>query len=209
MTDRTDTADLAALAAETARVYERQAARFDAERPKGLHERVWIDRFAGHLPAGGAVLDLGCGAGLPIAAHLIAEGYALTGLDASTAMLGIVRQRFPQNRWIRGDMTALELPDRFDGILGWNSFFHLTPDQQRITLPRIARHLRPGGMTMLTVGPRAGEAAGHVGGEAVYHSSLSPAEYRALLAALGLEVLDFVIEDPECDFQTVLLARKR
>lgn len=43
-------AQLAELALTTQAVYERNAARFDAERPKGLHERVWLDRFAAGLP---------------------------------------------------------------------------------------------------------------------------------------------------------------
>jgi hypothetical protein len=37
--------DPAKLAAATQAIYERHAARFDAERPKKLHERDWLDRF--------------------------------------------------------------------------------------------------------------------------------------------------------------------
>jgi hypothetical protein len=47
-----------------------------------------------------------------------------------------------------------------------------------------------------------------VGGELVYHASLSYDGYVACLAAHGLKVLDFVIEDRACDGATVLLAEK-
>lgn len=201
-----DYPSLDALADGTVAVYERQGARFDAERPKGLHERLWLDRFTARLPPGGHVLDLGCGAGDPIAGFLRESGFRVTGLDAATAMLEIARARDPSGDWRQGDMRALDLPERFDGILGWNSFFHLTPDDQRATLPLLARHLVPGGALMLTVGPRAGEVEGRVGGERVYHASLAPTEYEAILTRLGLRILVFTKEDPACDLQTVLLA---
>lgn len=206
---RDEKADLAALALRTQDVYERNALRFDRERPKGLHERPWLDRFLQGIAAGGHILDLGCGAGDPIAAYMRRCGYAVVGLDASHAMLAMAQARYPEGEWLHGDMRVLKLGRRFDDIIGWNSFFHLTQEEQRGTLARIADHLRPGGTLMLTVGPAAGEVGGKVGDDAVYHASLSPDEYAACLNADGIDILDFVKEDPGCDFQTVLLARKR
>lgn len=197
-----------ALADTTHAVYEKNGPRFDRERPKGLHERAWLDRFLALVPEGGAILDLGCGAGDPIAKYFLEKGHPVTGLDFSTSMLALARERYPDGEWVLGDMRELELGRTFDGILGWNSFFHLTQEDQRVTLDRIGRHLAPGGALMLTVGPVAGEVAGWVGDDRVYHSSLAPEEYRRILGDLGLEVVDFVFDDPECDQQTVLLARK-
>jgi SAM-dependent methyltransferase len=197
------------LARTTQAVYERQAARFDAERPKRLHEGAWLDRFLALVPPGGTILDLGCGAAEPIAAYLSGQGYRVIGLDASTAMLTIARARFPDGDWRDGDMRTLDLPERFDGIIGWNSFFHLTRDEQRAVMPRLAGHMAPRAALMLTVGPENGEVSGLVGGEPIYHASLAPEEYRSRLDALGIEVVEFVLEDPGCDGQTVLLARKQ
>ena len=208
MAPESDDPPIRDLAAATGAVYERNAARFDAERPKGLHEKAWLDRFLALLPDGGAILDLGCGAGDPIAGYFLGRGYRVTGVDASLAMLDLARTRFPAGDWREGDMRRLDLPERFDGVLGWNSFFHLTPEEQRATLPLLAGHLRPGGALMLTVGPRAGEVAGRVGDDAVYHSSLAPDDYETILDRLGLRVVHFLKEDPDCDLQTVLVAVK-
>lgn len=199
--------DLRTVATNTRAVYERHAARFDAERPKRLHEKAWLDRFAALLPSGGRILDLGCGAGDPIAAYFGAAGFAVTGVDFAEAMLEIARARYAGGDWRHGDMRTLELPERFDGIIGWDSFFHLTPDEQRETLRRIALHLAPGGALLLTVGPVAGEVVGHVGGDEVYHSSLDPEEYTAILAGHGIAIVRFVPEDPTCDLHTLLLAQ--
>lgn len=201
--------DLAALARSTGAVYERNAERYDRDRSRTLFEQGWLDRFLALVPRGGPVLDLGCGTGDPIAAYISGMGYRVTGLDRSEAMLTRARTRYPEGDWRSGDMRRFDLPDRFDGILGWNSFFHLTGAEQRATLPRIARHLTPGGALMLTVGPEEGEVAGRVGEDPVYHASLSPAEYAAMLTGLGLSVVAFVPEDPDCNGHSVLLARRQ
>ena len=197
---------LISLADRTREIYDRNAARFDAERSKRLHERVWLDRFTDGLPAGGRILDLGCGAGEPIAAHFIDAGYRVTGFDFSQEMIRIARTRWPEGDWRIGDMRSMDLTERFDGVIGWNSFFHLTREDQPGVLARIAAQLCPGGRLMLTVGPANGEVTGRVGDDTVYHASLAPEEYRAILADHGVAVLAFVAEDPECDLQTVLLA---
>ena len=98
--------DLSRLASRTQAVYERNAQRFDAERPKGLHERLWLDRFLDGLPPGGKILDLGCGAGIPIAAYFIGKGFAVTGLDASAAMIRLAKNVMPDGDWREGDMRG-------------------------------------------------------------------------------------------------------
>ena len=189
-------------------VYERLGPRFDAERPKVLMEEKWLSRFKGMLPRGGSILDVGCGAAEPIAEYFITNGYDLTGIDFSASMLALAKSRFPDHQWINMDMRALSLGQKFDGIIAWHSFFHLTQQDQRATLAHFAKHLNPKGVLLLTVGPEAGEVGGMVGGEPVYHSSLSPKGYEELLLSHGIEVVDFVPEDDDCDGSTLLLAQK-
>ena len=189
-------------------VYERQAAAYDGQRSRALFEARWLARFAACLPAGGRVLDLGCGAGEPIARWFMAEGFPVTGIDFSAAMLGIARVRWPEGDWREADMRALDLGESFDGIIAWDSFFHLCPGHQRACISRMARHLAPNGALLLTVGPDAGEAEGTVRGEPVYHASLSPAGYATCLEENGMRLTGFLAEDPETDHHSVLMARK-
>src|SRR6516164_8786111 len=112
-------------------LYQRHAADWDRERGRNLFEKPWLDRFLALLPQSASVLDIGCGAGEPIARYLIERGYDVTGIDSSPALIGMCKDRFPDQEWIVTDMRELSLDRRFDGILAWNSLFHLSPEDQR------------------------------------------------------------------------------
>jgi 2-polyprenyl-3-methyl-5-hydroxy-6-metoxy-1,4-benzoquinol methylase len=73
------------------------------------------------------VLDIGCGSGEPIGRHLIEKGHAVTGADSSPELIEICRGHFPDQGWRVADMRTLSLAHLFNGILAWNSFFHLCP----------------------------------------------------------------------------------
>ena len=175
---------------------------------KSLFERAWLDRFLALLPAGGAILDLGCGSGEPIARYFIAAGYAVTGVDSSPAMIALCRSRFPGQSWIVGDMRTLALGARFDGILAWDSYFHLRQDDQRRMFAVFGAHAGPKAALMFTSGPRAGESTGSFRGEPLYHASLEPAEYRSLLAAQSFRVVAQASEDASLGGRTAWLARR-
>ncbi len=188
--------------------YQRQAAAWDQARSRIYFEKPWIDRALQGVPQGGAVLDLGCGAGDPIGCDLVARGMQVTALDIAPAMAALYAARCPGAEVLVGDMTELALTRRFDAVIGWDSFFHLTPAAQRATLPRLLQHLNPGGRLLVTVGDRACEVTGSVGGEPVYHASLSEAEYRAILWINRARVVDISLRDPSCDFHSILLAQR-
>ena len=189
-------------------LYDRHAATWDTNRWRGLFERPWLDRFAALLPTGGSVLDVGCGSGEPIARHFVEAGYRLTGIDSSPAMIAMCRARFPQHDWIVSDMRALSLCRRFHGILAWDSFFHLRREDQRAMFAIFRAHAAPGAALMFTSGPRDGVAIGTYADEPLYHASLAPEEYRALLAGHGFAVVAYVAEDAACGRHTVWLAQR-
>ena len=189
-------------------VYEKNAAGYDRNRARAFFEARWLSRFADSIPHGARVLDLGCGAGEPIAAWLMGEGFHLTGVDFSDAMLEIARSRWPNGDWRKADMRTLNLGDRFQGIIAWNSFYHLTQDEQRACIPLLSRHLQPGGILMLTVGPKDGVVTGTVEGDTVFHASLSAAEYTARLEENELRLTAYMAEDPWCEYHSILMARK-
>ena len=190
-------------------VYEAVAREFDRDRGKTLMERFYLDALLSRLGGQGKILDIGCGSAEPIAKFFIDAGCRVTGIDASSAMIALCRERYPGGDWLEADMRGLDIGPRFDAIIAWDSFFHLTPEDQRAMFPVFARHAAPGALLLFTSGPQAGVSMGEIYGRPLYHASLDRAEYGSLLAAQDFQVLLHQVEDPDCGGHTVWLAQKR
>ena len=189
-------------------LYEENAAAWDRLRGRDLFEKPWLDRFLSEVKQGGSILDIGCGMGEPIGRYMIARGFDVTGVDSAPSLIAMASARFPDREWLAADMRALDLGRRFDGILAWHSLFHLSPEHQRPMFARFAAHAAPGAALMFTSGGEHGESIGEWQSEPLYHGSLAPGEYRALLAEAGFELVANAIGDPECGDATIWLARR-
>ncbi|WP_341861644.1 class I SAM-dependent methyltransferase [Gymnodinialimonas sp. 57CJ19] len=187
--------------------YGVEAAQWARQRSQDLWERPALEACVAERPAPLRVLDLGCGAGQPIAQWFVTQGHDVTGVDGVAEMLAECATRVPEMRRVMADMRGLDLAERFDIILAFNSFFHLSMVDQRAMFPTFAAHAADDARLLFTSGPDAGEAMGTVGTSPVYHASLAPDEYRALLAENGFEVIWFRPEDAALRGHSVWLAR--
>lgn len=139
----------------------------------------------------------------------IENGCHVTAVDGAENMVDIARNNLPDAQVVHADMRNLDLGQRFDGLIAWNSSFHLTPDDQRRLFPIFARHATPNAPLMFTSGTGHGTAMGVFEGEPLYHASLAPEEYRTLLAENGFSLIDHIVEDRDCGNLTIWLAQYR
>lgn len=197
---------VARAAADINDLYDRRAQDWIADRGPDLtaSDRIWLDAFTATLAPGDSVLDVGCGSGRPMAAALLDRGFAVTGIDASSILIAHAAETLPTGTFVQADMRRLDLGRTFAGILAWHSLFHLTPEDQRRTLPRLLGHAAPRATVMFSSGHRLGDAVGQWRGEPLYHGSLDPEVYQATLADAGFRVDQGVWADDG----TVWLARR-
>ena len=200
--------DLSVLAENIIEIYKKHGRAWTQLRGDFLYEKAWLDHFLDLIPQYSHLLDLGCGSGQPIANYCIEHKYRVTGVDSSDVMIEMAQQNFPEQSWLLMDMRMLDLAQKFDGILAWDSFFHLTQDDQRKMFGIFQKHSKVGTALIFTTGPEQGEAVGEMFGDALYHASLSQDEYRTLLKSYGFEVVKMIAEDVDCAGHTVWLAQK-
>jgi hypothetical protein len=137
------------------------------------------------------------------------QGLHVTGVDSSRTMISFCRDRLPDQEWLIADMRQLALDARFDGILAWDSLFHLNHDDQRRMFAVFADHASDDAMLMFNTGPAHGEAIGQYRGDPLYHASLAPSEYEALIGRFGFKVVEHVVTDQQAGGRTVWLCRCR
>lgn len=135
------------------------------------------------LEAGSPVLEVGSGTGrvlIPTAR----EGIAITGLDASAAMLAVCRQALNEEddavgarvTLVEGDMRGFDLGRRFRLVtLPFRPFQHLVSvEDQLACLASIRRHLEPDGRMVLDLfNPSLEALARPVGGEPAQDAEFS------------------------------------
>ncbi|HUR50452.1 MAG TPA: class I SAM-dependent methyltransferase [Acidimicrobiales bacterium] len=116
----------------------------------------WLGELAVHLPAGGSVLDLGCGAGVP-GSRLLAEwGFEVTGVDISAVQIRRARNLVPAARFVQADVVEWECdPGTFDAIVSLYTLIHIPLEDQQSLLPKLANWLKPGGYLLVIIGHTA------------------------------------------------------
>ncbi|MCT4635547.1 MAG: class I SAM-dependent methyltransferase [Rickettsiales bacterium] len=187
--------------------YEKIASWFDKHRCRDLFEKPYLDMVIDNIKPNGKVLDLGCGMGEPIGKYFIDNGYQLTGIDGSKKLIDIAKSRFPNTEFLVEDMRECNLDQEFHAIIAWHSFFHLTQNDQRKMFQVFENHILPNGVLLFTSGTNNGEVWSNNGGESLYHASLSPDEYKNLLAQHNFRIIKHNIEDRNCGDATVWVAK--
>ena len=144
--------------------------------------------WARGLPLGAAVIDVGCGSGLPITKVLIDEGLDVYAIDASPTLVEAFRRNHP------GIPVACEPAqdslffDRtFDGVVAWGLIFLLQTEEQEHLIRRMADALVPGGRLLFTSPPEPLVWNDAMTG--LESRSLGADEYRKQLTGLGLSLI--------------------
>jgi len=135
---------------------------------------------------GSPILELGVGTGR-VALPLARAGFAVTGVDASAAMLDALRAKAPPPRLelVRASFHEIRLRKRYRlAFFSFNSFMHLTGEtEQQAALESVHRHLRTDGVLIVDL----------------------PAPSRDYAAAVGELMLEWVRTDPRTRHQVIKL----
>jgi 2-polyprenyl-3-methyl-5-hydroxy-6-metoxy-1,4-benzoquinol methylase len=114
---------------------------------------AWVAELAELVPPGGRVLDLGCGAGVPMSRDLVDRGFDVMGVDISEVQVARARSLVPGGTFAAADMATWDAePGSFDAVVSLYALIHVPLEDQRALIPRIRRWLRPGGHFLAIIG---------------------------------------------------------
>lgn len=105
---------------------------------------LWRDKFVSLLPAGGRVLDAGCGSGRDSKAF-IKQGYSVVAFDASREMCKKASELIGQEVWqIKFDEMSFD--DEFDGVWACASLLHVNDKDLSEIFKKIHKALKENGI---------------------------------------------------------------
>jgi len=152
------------------------------------------------IPAGADVLDLGCGAGIPMTATL-AVGRTVTGVDISAAQIALARANVPSATFLQTDLATLDFPSgSFDAVVAFYSLTHVPRAEHAALFGRIRSWLRPGGVFVASLGVEDSpdEVEADWLGVDMFFSHFSARVNRRLVAEAGFEIERAdVVTEPE------------
>jgi SAM-dependent methyltransferase len=111
-----------------------------------------LEEMGQDLPPGSAVLDLGCGAGVPATRWLADRGFDVTGVDLSERQLDLARKLVPTAIFIKADMTGLDFgPETFAAAVAFHSIIYVPREEHPALLETVHHWLEPGGLFLATL----------------------------------------------------------
>ncbi|MEU8609528.1 class I SAM-dependent methyltransferase, partial [Actinoplanes sp. NPDC048791] len=129
--------------------------------------------------------------------RLAAAGHRVTGVDLDPELIAAARQDYPGTDWQVGDLTELELPDRFDVIVcAGNVMTFVAPDTRGEILRRMRAHLGGNGRVAIGFGADRGYE---------FDDFLTDAAAAGLAEDLLLATWDLRPFGPASDFLVALL----
>ena len=113
----------------------------------------WLETLSASLPSCARILDLGCGAGVPLAPFLADRGHHIIGVDGSARQIELARRNELRAEFMVADMTTVEFnPASFDAVTAFYSITHVPRDLHLALLERIYGWLRPGSIFLASLG---------------------------------------------------------
>jgi ubiquinone/menaquinone biosynthesis C-methylase UbiE len=169
--------------------YDKIAEEYQANRHVFDHKKE-LKEFASLLPENARVIDVGCGAGVPVAKFLVESGFTVVGIDFSAKMLELARKNVPQAKFIKKDITRLDfVDDSFDGLTAFYSIIHVPREKHSLLFRNFNRILKPNGIMLATMGPDEWEAIDTYYGIKMFWSQYSPEKSLQLVRDAGFGVI--------------------
>lgn len=174
-----------------------------------LKSGKYLQKLLKLLRTASTVLDLGCGAGVPVDDILLKNGQRVIGIDISPEMIRRARKSCRGGEYLVGEIVDLKRKEySVQAVVSFYALFHLPRDRHGEILMTINSFLPKGGLLLMTMGDKEYEGTTDFYGTKMWFSQWGPKKNRELVKKAGFEILLDEIDTSGAERHQVIMGRK-
>lgn len=171
--------------------------------------RKYLDELNGCLKPNSEILDIGCGAGVPVDKYLVSKGHRLTGVDISEKQIELAKVNVPQASYSVGDMLKVKYrADSFDAVVSFYAIFHIPKERHLEIFKKIYDLLKTGGFFLATLGFEEWEGCEEFHGVTMHWSHFGKDKNLELIERAGFEIVRAEVDDSGGEHHLVVMGMK-
>jgi len=178
---------------------------------RGLFKNIkYLDDLISKLHDRAKILDLGCGAGIPVDRYLLEKNFEVIGVDISEEQIFLAKKNLPKGDFFVGDMSKINFPESsFDAVISFYAIFHLPREEHVSVLKNIYSFLKPGGFLLITMGSSDWEGTEKdFHGVKMFWSHYGREKNLELIKSAGFNIITEEIDTSGGEKHLVILATK-
>ena len=188
--------------------YDKIAKKYMLARGQYVNRR-YLEMLNNLLRPRSVILDLGCGAGKPIARFFIDGGHNVIGIDISKKQIKLAKSNVPEAGYTVKDISNLEREEyQVDAVVSFYVILHIPRETHEELFSKINSFLPAGGLILLTMGYSEWEGIEDFYGTKMYFSHYGSEKNKEIIERAGFEVILNAIDASRGEEHQVVLARK-
>lgn len=175
-----------------------------------FQSQKYLDKLIEYLTVDSQILDVGCGAGIPIDEYLVGKGHNVTGVDISERQIELAKINVPKATYLIGDMSEMNFQhNSFDAIVSFYAIFHIPREEHPDLFKKIHALLKVEGIFLATLGYEEWEGSEEFHGVTMHWSHYGKDKNLALVKQAGFDVVQAEVDESGGERHLVVLARKK
>lgn len=170
----------------------------------------YLEKLNFLLSSHSTILDIGCGAGIPVDKFFLSHGHKVIGLDISEKQIELAKKNLPNGEFKVEDMSELKEKEYLvDAVVSFYAIFHTPREAHSDILKKIHSFLKNNGLLLITMGSSEweGKETDFYGGE-MYWSHYGSEANAKLVEDAGFKIILNEIDESGGEKHQIIIAQK-